>query len=194
MKNVQPIVRDNYERYLSLVHDPKSTSGAQGLDLSQKKGGTNSVWNACQLAVVHTSDPAKMTLIVEIRVDRRHDFKFKLRAPNFMPEPLINYDSAGPTHRNVTTTSLPDQAVTTPHFNCYDEDGQRIAYKTSQLTDPTVAKQLEDISTCVIHFYQEVSLKHYPADYPSISLNAPGTLPFASHTNADPHAHVVRFV
>jgi hypothetical protein len=192
VRKINAIVRDNYERYTALLTEPKQTSGP-GLDLSQPKG-TNRMLHACQIPAVHHNNPAELWLIAEIRIDRLHDFKFKLRAPGFMPEPLINYDSAGPTHRNESAASLPEQIVTTPHFNCYDEQGRRIAYKTAPLTDPTVARELEDIDRCVIHFYEETQLTHHPAGYPSISLTTPGTLPFASYTNADPHAHVVRFV
>lgn len=186
------IVRDNYARYSALIEQAKQTSGP-GIDLSQKKG-TSRVWHACQIPVTHSDDPAEMWLITEIRIDRLHDFKFKLRAPGFMGEPLLNYDSAGPTHRNEGAASLPEQIVTTPHFNCYDEEGRRIAYKTPPLTDPTIVRELEDIDRCIIHFYEVTQLTHNPAGYPSISLTEPGTLPFALHTNTDPHAHVVRFV
>ncbi|MFD2785354.1 hypothetical protein [Hymenobacter rubripertinctus] len=192
MKKINTIVRDNYERYTALIAEPKRTAGP-GLDLSQKKG-TNKVLHACQIPVIHSDDPIDLWLIAEIRIDRLHDFKFKLRAPSFMGEPLLNYDSAGPTHRNEGVTSLPEQIVTTPHFNCYDQQGRRIAYKTAPLTNPEVVRELEDIDRCVIHFYEETRLTHDPAGYPAISLTAPGTLPFAHHTNADPHAHVVRFV
>ena len=192
MSKINPIVRDNYERYTTLIEGHKQTSGP-GLDLSQTKGD-NKVLHACQIPAVHSDDLIAMWLIAEIRIDRLHDFKFKLRAPTFMGEPLINYDSAGPTHRNEGARSLPEQIVTTPHFNRYDEQGRRIAYKTAPLTNPGVVLELEDIDRCVIHFYQETQLTHDPAGYPSISLTAPGTLPFAHHTNADPHAHVVRFV
>lgn len=193
MRNIHPIVRDNYEQYCSLMRDAKQTSGA-GIDLSQPKGGNNPRWRFCQLDVVHSHDPAQMCLITEVRIDQLYNFKFKLRAPNFMDKPVLNFDSAGPTHRNEATDALSEQAVTTPHFNCYDEQGRRIAYKTEQLNDPDVARQLEGIESCVIHFYEEAGLRHSPADYPAISLTPPGQLPFPVHPIDDPHANVANFI
>lgn len=112
-----------------------------------------------------------------------------------MSAPLANFDSLGATHRNkFDNILLTKQWVTTPHFNRYNEQGRRIAYKTPPLTDPEALRQLTDVANCIIMFYDEFNIRHIPADYPRVLLRAESQQDlFPEPATDDPLAYVARY-
>ena len=81
-----------------------------------------------------------------------------------------------------------DQQVTTPHFNCYNENCLNIAYKTEQLNNEEERKALEDINLCIAHYCNEANVRLKEDDFPTISI-LPGTLQLEI-VQEDPNSNV----
>ncbi|WP_375434526.1 hypothetical protein, partial [uncultured Hymenobacter sp.] len=72
--------------------------------------------------------------------------------------------------------------------------GRRYEYKTDVLNNPEAAAQLCDVANCVIHFYDEFNIRHNPAGYPSVLLQATAQQEiFPIPVDDDPLAYVTQF-
>ncbi len=194
MKKVCSEVVNDYAKYERLLLGEKLTEGAaiyvSALKLS------NSHWRVNRLPVEHlTVVDHHGELHTEVSCQEDGNFKFLLFANDFMPTPLVNFDSLGGTHRNnFDDVPFPHQQITTPHFNRYNERGHRYAYKNEALRDPEVATQLIQAAQCIILFYEEFHLHHEPAGYPQVVLRAATQQElFSAASLDDPLAHVPRF-
>lgn len=178
-------IRDNYERYLSIIRkEKKLTEKTVQLDEDKKSRVDTKEKNV--LAICSELDE-EVTLTVQQKKILDTDFKFFLRCKQFCQKPLFRYDSSGPTHRN-SSLLLPieEQQVPTPHFHKYQASGEEIAYKTDILQDKHQAKALEDISLCIHHFFNETNI--IIDDFELIS--SPGRLPFKKEHTTDPLENV----
>jgi hypothetical protein len=195
MKSRCPEVAADFAKYEQLLAGPKLTEGP-GIVVSEPKP-SNIKW------LVHKLPVEQLTLLgyrgelhTEVGLKQDGNFKFVLFSRQFMLAPLANYDSKGPAHRNEQhDVPLAEQQVTTPHFNKYNNRGERIAYKSDALRDPALIGQLEDITHCVFHIYDEFNIRHQPADYPSVTVqtNPRQHALFPEPIVDDPLAHVPRF-
>ena len=59
---------------------------------------------------------------------------------------------------------------TSPHFNCFNEKGESVAYKTEQLKNEQERVALEDINLCMSHFCYESNIRLNDDEYPGISI------------------------
>ena len=183
-------VQSDFSTYNDLLKGSKSTSGGDFRILDVR--ANNSTYYSHETPLVHSTQPYVMKFVIEVKVDNYKDFKFKIFAPSFIGQPLINYDSDGPSHDNSPGKKLISRAIDTPHFNCYDSFGKRIAYKTSALRDPVQCKSFEDPNICIIHFYSECQIKHTPAGFPTILIR-PDILPLPVQTSEDPNEYASYF-
>ncbi|MDO7852972.1 hypothetical protein [Hymenobacter convexus] len=193
MKKVCEQVLEDFPRYERLLLGRKGTRGA-GIYVTDLKPSSNR-WKVCRTRVEHGTERSEPIMLhTEVSCHEEKNFKFLLFAHDYMPVPLVNFDSQGATHRNARNVPFPAQAVTTPHFNRYDSGGHRYAYKTAPLQDPAALAQLAIVGNCIIHFYDEFNMHHDPAQYPSVYLSNP-LLPelFANPVNDDPLADVTQF-
>lgn len=192
MKNQCKIVKDKFPLYERLLLGVKTTQG-RDFYISKLKP-SNVKWRVDILDVDHSAEPLhESKLHTEVGIKDTSKFKFLIFADGF-PSPLVNFDSSGITHRNDKDVPLAEQIITTPHFNRYDENGIRYAYKTPELKDPTISAQISDINNCIIHFYDEFNIHHNPAGYPSVLFKVmPQQEMFDIKTNDDPLAHVTQF-
>lgn len=194
MKKICREVSDDYPKYERLLLGDKRTEGI-GIYVSVTKS-SSSRWKVNRLPVEHIASPSERSkLHTEVSCHEEGNFKFLLFASDFLQIPLVNFDSQGAAHRNkFNNVPFPQQVVTTPHFNRYDEHGRRYAYKTSALLNPEAAVQLAEIGNCVIHFYDEFNIHHAPAGYPEVHLrSATQQELFSIPTNDDPLAYVAKF-
>jgi hypothetical protein len=183
-------VQSDFTTYQDLLKGGKSTTGGDIRILDVR--ANNSLYYSHETPIIHSAQPHNMKLVTEVKTDNYKEFKFKIFAPSFIGPPLINYDSDGPSHDNSPGKKLTARAVDTPHFNCYDSFGKRIAYKTAALQDPVQCKSFEDPSVCIIHFYTECNIKHTPAGFPAV-LVRPDLLPLPVESFDDPNEHATYF-
>lgn len=197
MKKVCTEVRDDYSKYEQLLLGAKLTQGTS-IQVSTPKP-THASWKVGRLSVEHIAFPEEQSnLHTEVNCSEEGDesnFKFLLFVSEFMPTPLVNFDSDGGAHRNnFDDVPFPRQQITTPHFNRYNERGHRYAYKSTALANPETACQLTKVNPCIIHFYNEFNLRHDLAGYPQVVL--PWTVQhslFPVQSLDDPLANVTRF-
>lgn len=152
-------------------------------------------WMVSKRAVEQLAQPSyRSEMHTEVKAKEHPRFKFLLFAPAFMSTPLANYDSLGATHRNkLAGIPLAEQWVTTPHFNRYNQQGRRIAYKTAPLRNPETLSQLTHATNCVILFYDEFKIRHSTAGYPAVIMRAAQQELFSEPINDDPLAYVTQF-
>lgn len=124
MKGDCPEAKANYSLYEQLLLGAKSTEG-MGIVVSELKP-SNKKWLVHRLLVEQlTILGYRSELHTEVGLKQNGNFKFLLFASRFTKIPLANYDSRGITHRNsFLAVPLPEQQVTTPHFNRYNSQGQ----------------------------------------------------------------------
>lgn len=194
MKGICSEAEANYQLYERLLIGAKMTEG-EGIVISELKI-TNAKWLVHKLPVKQlTVAGYRSELHTEVGLKQDGNFKFILFARRFTSTPLANFDSKGISHRNnQENVPLAEQQVTTPHFNRYDEQGRRVAYKTEALRNPESANQLENISNCVFHFYDEFNIQHQPAGYPTVEVRTNSQREFFPVSiSDDPLAYVPRF-
>lgn len=172
-KEVAPEIRENYSYYNTLLKERKSIFH-EVIEISEV--GNNANFLEAAKEVKHVSVTKDIVFIVTVKSNNHKHFQFKLRCKDLSKRPFFRYDSDGGTHRNYDE-SIPfaEQQVTTPHFNCYNENGLNIAYKTDQLNNEEERKALEDINLCIAHYCNEANIRLNEDDFPSISI-LPGTL------------------
>lgn len=194
MNRNSPQAKDNPELYNHLLVGDKNTSGPD-FCITRPKPSRMADWKFDMQAVEHVEQPhIGMSLHVEVKNGDTENFKFLLFADEFMSAPLVNFDAKNATHRNKKNVPLAKQWVSTPHFNRYDDNGRRFAYKTSALLNPVSAAQLTNVNACIIHFYEEFNIHHSPTGFPSVTFRQPSqTQLFPVPTFDDPLANVTRF-
>jgi hypothetical protein len=180
-------IRENYSFYNNLLSERKSIF-KEVIEIN--KTGKNISSLVTEEDVVHpTITDDKMVLIVDVRVNNHDYFQFKLRYKSFLPAPFFRFDSDGETHRNkIEGVELRDQAITTPHFHKFNENGIEIAYKTDKLLDPRESKALEDINLCIVHFFHESNTRLKDDEFPEIKIMS-NTLGFKM-TKEDPNQNI----
>ena len=119
-------------------------------------------------------------LIVESKVENKRDFKFKLRAPEYVGVPFFRFDSDGVAHYNrLPDVELPEQKVDTPHFHRYDSEGRNIAYKTESLIiDSEKEALMNDISLSMAHFCDESNTYYNNVKHIEVVQTPPNELDF----------------
>ncbi|MDR6157621.1 hypothetical protein QF023_001137 [Chryseobacterium sp. SLBN-27] len=97
-----------------------------------------------------------LQLIIEKQKEDKK-YHIKLRTSKLSKEPFFRFDSDGPAHRNNDENiPLPEQVITTPHFNSYNINGLPIAYKNKVLEDEQQANIISnDINFGMALFCQE---------------------------------------
>src|ERR1700733_8118374 len=132
-KIIIPEIRDNYSFYNRLLKERKSIFDSV-IGISEiRKNQKNYLINTTEVKHIQLTD--KIILTSEVKINNHKYFLFKLRYINLSETPFFHYDSDGATHRNYGNENLPlkEQQVTTPHFNCFNENGLSVAYKTDKL-------------------------------------------------------------
>lgn len=182
-----PQIVDNYSFYNNLLSERKSFF-TEVIEIN-KIGNNRNILESIE-AVIHpevTDD--EMVLMVDVKVNNHDFFQFKLRYKSYLPTPIFRFDSDGETHRNkIEGIELKDQAITTPHFHKFTENGIEIAYKTDKLLDPKESKALEDINLCIIHFFHESNTRLKDDEFPEIRIMS-NTLGFKT-TKEDPNQNI----
>lgn len=193
MNKVCREVQTDFALYERLLLGPKNTRGGD-IHVHEPKASRPD-WKVDKREVQQVIESAyRSELHTEVKANEHPRFKFLLFAQAFMSTPLANYDSLGATHRNkFNNIPLLEQWVTTPHFNRYNEQGRRIAYKTPPLTNPEVLGQLAAATNCVILFYDEFQIRHSTAGYPAVLMYVAQQDLFNESVNDDPLAYVTHF-
>lgn len=182
-----PQIKENYSFYNNLLSERKSIF-TEVIEIN-KIGNNHNTLESVEEVTHPNATEDKMVLLVDVKVNNHDFFQFKLRYKSFLPAPFFRFDSDGETHRNkVDGVELKEQAVTTPHFHKFNENGIEIAYKTDKLLDPKESKALEDINLCIIHFFHESNTRLKDDDFPEIKIQS-NTLGFKM-TKEDPNQNI----
>jgi hypothetical protein len=194
MNKVCRDVRDKFVLYEQLLLGPKATQGGDIYVHEPKASRADWQVNKRHVEQLAQDEDYRSELHTEVKSNEHPRFKFLLFAHEFMSTPLANYDSLGATHRNkFDYIPLAEQWVTTPHFNRYNEQGVRIAYKTPPLTNAEALSQLASATNCVILFYEEFQISHLTAGYPAVIMRAAQQDLFSESLDDDPLAYVTQF-
>ena len=138
----------------------------------------------------HSNYSGNIYLIASVKRNDIKFFQFKLKCKEICANPFFRFDSDGGTHRNyIDSIPLKEQQVPTPHFHLYNQDGLNIAYKTPSLLDDVQKKALEDISLCLVHFFQESNINPESNTICEVQIS-PELLPFHD-TSFDPHSNII---
>lgn len=98
----------------------------------------------------------------------KNKYTLGLRSPDICPKPFFRFDSAGPSHRN-KGTELAIQQITTPHFQSYNNEGINIAYKTEEIKNDNIIKEIiNDINKGFQLFCDESKSYFNKTEYPKI--------------------------
>jgi len=179
-------IQENYSFYNNLLQERKSIF-KEVLEINNTSNNFNTLEET--IDVVHPQISKDMILIVNVKINNYNFFQFKLRYKPFFPKPFFRFDSDGDTHWNrIDGVPLEKQAVTTPHFHKYNENGIEIAYKTDKLLDENERKALEDINLCVIHFFHEANIRLKVDEFPEIKIMT-NSLGF-TFTKEDPNKNI----
>lgn len=185
MKNINSNIKDNYSFYTNLLEERKSIFSEV---IEVQTFLTNKLFEE-NIPVKHPEVVDDMILIVDVSVNNYKYFKFKLRYKEYVDVPLFRFDSDGVTHRNnIDGIPLIEQQVKTPHFHKFNEAGIEIAYQTIQLKNEATKKALQDIESCIAHFFHECNIRVNTVDFPIIKIN-PNQLDFTYEKN-DPNENV----
>ena len=180
-------IKENYDFYNILLSERKSIY--TGIIEINKIGNNHNTLESIEEVKHPTANKDNMVLLVDVKANNHEFFQFKLRYKSFVPTPFFRFDSDGETHRNRDDgVDLKDQAVTTPHFHKFNENGIEVAYKTDKLLDPKESKALEDINLCIIHFFHESNTRLNDDDFPEIKIQS-DTLGFKM-TKEDPNQNI----
>ena len=164
-------IKNNYEYFKDLCYAEKNLK-ANPIVLEPKK--SNRDWLKQSEKIEHSTIDENINLVVEKKISL-YKYGIKLHCPNFTEKPYFRFDSDGPAHRNKTELPLPEQKITTPHFNTYDEKGQEYAYKSEVLKNEEDAMAIvKNLDFGISHFFQETNIKtHGKEEYPKIEVNEP---------------------
>mgnify|MGYP003635337381 CR=1 FL=1 len=171
-------IQEDYSKYEELIGKTKN-SLSQTITLDEVKGNHLNT-RVKKVDVSHTSNSDKLELIVESKIVNKKDFKFKLRAPEFIGVPIFRFDSDGVAHYNrKRNVELPKQKIDTPHFHKYDSDGKNIAFKTDALEKENECEALiNDINLCMAHYCDESNTYYNNDSYIQIIQTPPNELDF----------------
>jgi hypothetical protein len=160
-------IRNQFSLYNDLVKHPKVIQ-SEKIFLEEK--GSNKKWLSKSTNAFLSSLDANVSFIVECRKSEINYYGIKLRYPPLIPLPYFRLDSDGPAHRNMMSyIPLEKQLVTTPHFNCFDEEGNEFAYKTKELENPVEAAAIcKNINFGIAHFCNETNSGCANENYPVI--------------------------
>jgi len=180
MGRVNKEIKENPSFFDDLLKDEK-TILSNVIQLDDKVN--NPKWKIGRSVVRHNSIDKEIALIVE-KSKREAKYGIKLRCNSYTEEPFLRFDSDGPAHRNsFREIPLEDQAVTTPHFNSFLNDGRPFAYKNEKLKDEAEAKVIvEDENFGLVLFCKEANCILNSGDFPSIEDHEP-ELPFELENN-----------
>lgn len=180
-------VKNNYSFYNNLLLERKSIF-SEVIEINSRANNHNFVETIEQVIYPELEDD-KMKLLVKVKINNHNFFEIKLKYKEFTPAPFFRFDSDGTTHHNrIDGIPLDKQAITTPHFHKFNENGVEIAYKTDKLLDPKESKALEDINLCIIHFFHESNTRLNEDDFPEIKIMS-DTLGFKM-TKEDPNQNI----
>ena len=171
-------IKDNYSRYEELLGQIKnSTSNPIVLD-GIKSNHSNT--RIKKVKAIHSTRTERIELIVESKIINKKDFKFKLRAPEYIGSPFFRFDSDGVAHYNrIPNVELPKQKVETPHFHKFDSEGRNFAYKTPALiNEGSCIALLNDISLCMAHYGDESQTYYNDDSYIKIVQTPPSEIDF----------------
>ena len=187
-KFIIPEIRDNYPLYTTLLKDSKAVF-EEIIDISIPKKSNKNFLSRDNVGIKHITLTEEILFIADVKINDHKYFHFKLKCNSLCETPFFRYDSDGSSHRNYDDNiPLSEQLITTPHFNCFNEDGIGIAYKTDQLKDDKKRAALEDINLCMPHFCHESNMRLNDSEFPKISISQ-GTLPLTL-TKDDPNSGV----
>lgn len=174
-------VKENYSKYEELLGKIKNST-KKTITLDEIKGNHQNT-RIKRVDVIHKSITEKIELVIESKIANKKDFKFILRAPNFIDKPFFRFDSDGLAHYNrVPGVELPKQKVDTPHFHKYDSEGRNIAYKTIPLSkDNERDALLNDICLCMAHYCDESKTFYNDSNYVEIIQTPLNELDFESN-------------
>lgn len=187
-QHIIPKIKENYSFYNKLLSERKSVF-SELIEINKVGNNYNELCESIE--TIHPSiNDDKLELSVLVKVNNHDHFYFKLKYREFVKAPFFRFDSDGTTHHNrIDGIPLSKQAITTPHFHKFNENGIEIAYKTDKLLDPRESKALEDINLCLIHFFHESNIRLKEDDFPTVKI-LPGTLDLKMSTQ-DPNENIV---
>jgi hypothetical protein len=178
-------IKDNYSFYTNLLEERKSIFS----EVIEVQTFLNKKILEENIPVKHPEVVDDMILIVDVSVNNYKYFKFKLRYKEYVDKPLFRFDSDGVTHwNNIDGIPLTEQQVKTPHFHKFNESGIEVAYQTIQLKNEETKKALQDIESCIAHFFHECNIRVNTVAFPTIKVN-PNQLDFTYEKN-DPNENV----
>ena len=178
-------IKDDYSYYRKLLEERKSIFSEV---IEVQTFLTKKLFEE-NIPVKHPEVVDDMILIVDVSVNNYKYFKFKLRYKEYDDKPLFRFDSDGVTHwNNIDGIPLTEQQVKTPHFHKFNESGVEVAYQTIQLKNEETKKALQDIESCIAHFFHECNIRVNTVDFPTIKVN-PNQLDFTYEKN-DPNENV----
>lgn len=182
MQRKNKAVKDDFEYYTELTYGEKAVK-ENPIYLEQKV--THKDWLSKNSIVEHSTINEKVDLTVE-RKKSLYKYGIKLSCKQFTNEPYFRFDSDGPAHRNTSEhIPLSEQKITTPHFNCFDNEGMAIAYKSDVLKKEGEAKAIvENIEFGLSHFFQETNINQGDDESaPQIELKIPELFEDTSETD-----------
>jgi len=179
-------IAENYDYYKKLLEERKSIF-TEVIEINSVGNNANTLEKIEKVKHPITSDD--LTFTVNVKVKNHNFFQFKLRYEKFCPKHFFRFDSDGDTHRNnVDGIPLGKQSIPTPHFHKYHESGIEIAYQTDKLLDENEKKALEDINTCIAHFFHESNTRLKEDDISEVQIMT-NTLGLSFSSN-DPNENI----
>jgi hypothetical protein len=186
-KELRPEIRDNYKLYKSLLNEKKYIKQTPITLKKIKKSNIN--YFEEDTDIKHHSLLHSISLLSTAKIINPKYFGFNLRCIFLSEKPFFGYHSQGAAHRNYDENiPFAEQQVETPHFNYYNGDGIKMAYKTDKLKDQNECKALEDISLCGIYFCQESNTSLDNGEFPDIVIDH-GRVLF-KYIDEDPNTNV----
>lgn len=111
---------------------------------------------------------------VEVSVDDRKNFHFRLFANWFDDGPCLRFDSQGRGHCNPESgRGLRRRQILAPHFHCFREkETVEVAYKTARLSEDSECSLIVgDFRLGLEHFCQEARLSCNHSAYPELTID-----------------------
>lgn len=183
MRGINLEIKNEFSRFESLVKTEKEIK-INKIHLKQKQNNKN--WLTSSTEVYHPNEnPLNLTAEKQKFCTK---YAIKLQCVDLTNTPFIRFDSDGPAHRNKENTiSLKDQLVTTPHFNSFNEKGNAIAYKTSELEKKAESDAIvNNIEFGLDHFFNQTNIRNSnPSTIVKVGVREEPTL-FEDFNETDP--------
>lgn len=134
---------------------------------------TKSAWLNSDCDLFHKDSPEENVFLKVTKRKINAGYRIMLFCKDFMPLPYFKFDSDGPSHRNPPNgNGLKGEAIDTPHFNTYDQNGISIAIQYEELVEN--AKSItSDVGIGLPFFCKISNCVLDDGNYPHIEIKAP---------------------